>query len=106
MGRCRGDACAAPTPWIQGHARRNAPTLSMAIGSFKSAVAREVNLLRDTPVSLVWQRGFYDRVIRDEADLDRVRCYIEESPLRWLGDEENPQRHVPVGRVSDLPLRT
>lgn len=66
----------------------------MVIGSFKSAVAREVNLLRDTPVSPVWQRGFYDHVIRDEADLDRVRRCLEENPLRWLGDEENPRRHA------------
>ena len=31
----------------------------------------------------LWQRGFYDRVIRDEEELNRVREYILQNPLRW-----------------------
>jgi len=45
-------------PCTQGHARRRAPSLSRVIGSFTSAVAREVNHLRDTPGSPARQRGF------------------------------------------------
>ena len=37
----------------------------------------------------LWQRNCYEHVIRDEAEWDRVRRYIESSPLNWAKDEEN-----------------
>jgi REP element-mobilizing transposase RayT len=43
----------------------------------------------------VWQRGFYEHVIRNEADLGRIRRYIEEDPLRWAEDDENLSRVHP-----------
>jgi hypothetical protein len=42
----------------------------------------------------VWQRGFYEHVIRDEADLHRIRRTIEQNPRRRAEDEENPARHL------------
>ena len=66
--------------WLRaGHAR----PLRTIVGSFKSATARRVNELRRTPGEPVWQRGYYDHVIRDEADLSRIREYIETNPIRW-----------------------
>lgn len=46
--------------------------------------------MRKTPGSRVWQRNYYEHVIRDEADLDQVRAYVLHNPLRWALDEENP----------------
>jgi REP element-mobilizing transposase RayT len=40
----------------------------------------------------VWQRNYYEHVIRDEPELERIRSYIDENPLRWELDDENPQR--------------
>ncbi len=51
---------------------------------------RRINLLRGTPGAPIWQRGFYEHVIRTDADLERVREYIEANPIRWADDEENP----------------
>jgi len=42
----------------------------------------------------LWQRNYYDHVIRDEKDLDRVRRYIEENPARWAYDDDNPRKIV------------
>jgi putative transposase len=39
----------------------------------------------------LWQRSFYDHVIRDEASLNRIREYISSNPLRWDLDRENPR---------------
>lgn len=36
----------------------------------------------------LWQRSYHDHVIRDDADLERVRTYMENNPLRWMEDEE------------------
>ena len=39
----------------------------------------------------LWQRNYYDRIIRDEDELNRIREYIIYNPLRWADDEDNPK---------------
>ena len=51
------------------------------------------------------QRNYYEHVIRDEDDLDRVRRYIAGNPLRWDEDPENPAVALPVGDHRGSPLR-
>jgi REP element-mobilizing transposase RayT len=63
------------------------------VGYFKMNTAKEINQIRNTPGVPVWQRNYYEHIIRDERDLDRIRAYIAENPLRWPEDEENPIRH-------------
>ena len=51
------------------------------------------NWLRaNTEIQVVWQWNDYEHIIRDEPDLERIRSYIEENPLRWNEDDENPGR--------------
>ena len=40
----------------------------------------------------LWQRNYYEHIIRDERALDRIREYIVSNPLRWAFDRENLQR--------------
>lgn len=67
-------------------------SLSEAIRTFKSMSSRQINKLRNNESSAVWQRGYYDRIVRDEAELNRIRMYIEQNPANWQTDEENPER--------------
>ena len=60
------------------------------VRSFKSASARRINQLRGAQVSLFLQRNYYEHVIRDDDDLDRIRQYIQENPALWCIDGENP----------------
>ena len=69
-------------------------SLAAIIQSFKSAATRGVNQQQGVSSRKLWQRGFYDHIIRDDAELNRIRRYIEENPLRWALDEENPHRSV------------
>ncbi len=39
----------------------------------------------------VWQRDYHDRIIRSEAELQRIRRYIVDNPLQWHLDSENPE---------------
>ena len=71
---------------------RQASPLRVVVGSFKSGSAREINAARRSPGAKVWQRGYHDHVIRDEADLQRVREYVDSNPIRWSLDPENPER--------------
>ena len=52
------------------------PTLSTIVGSYKSSVSRHVGFP-------VWQKSFYDHVIRNEMDYQMVRQYIEHNPEKW-----------------------
>ncbi len=38
----------------------------------------------------VWQRNYYEHIIRDEKYWDRIHRYIEQNPLVWADDQENP----------------
>jgi len=60
--------------------------LGVIVGTFKAAVTRA------TGNRQLWQRGYHDHVIRDEADLTRVREYIATNPIRWMHDPENSAR--------------
>jgi putative transposase len=65
-------------------------SLSTMVRSFKSAATRRINQMRGTPGAPVWQPGYYERVIRNERELNALREYIAENPLKWDLDRENP----------------
>jgi putative transposase len=69
-----------------------AKSLGAIIGGFKAACTSRINGLRSTPGAPVWQRNYFERVIRDEAELAAIRRYIENNPAAWAEDEENPDR--------------
>ena len=70
-------------------------SLGVIVGSYKSAVAKRINQSRRTPGASVWQRNYYDHVIRDDADLNRIRQYILDNPAKWSEDRENPDPQPP-----------
>ncbi len=67
-------------------------SLSAIIRSFKSASTREANKVRGTAGVTIWQRNYFEHVIRDDNELERIRAYIQENPSRWEDDQENPAK--------------
>jgi putative transposase len=67
-------------------------SLSEIIRGFKTFSARRINEIRGTPGVPVWQRGFFDHIIRNERSLVRIREYISSNPQRWVLDKENSDR--------------
>ncbi len=55
--------------------------------AFKSFSARRINQLRNLPGEAVWQRSFYDRIIRNEWEFHNIRDYIQTNPQQWQDDE-------------------
>ncbi|MGC8950794.1 MAG: transposase, partial [Chloroflexus sp.] len=45
---------------------------------------------RGTPGASVWQRNYYEHIIRNDESLNRIRDYIITNPVRWHLDRENP----------------
>ena len=64
-------------------------TLSSFVSGFKSVVTKRINILRGTPKKPVWQRSFYDHVIRNERSLNAIREYISLNPENWKQDIDN-----------------
>ncbi len=60
------------------------------IGSLKSAATRRINQFRQTIGFVVWQRNYYEHIIRGEKSMNKIREYIASNPLRWEFDRENP----------------
>jgi len=99
------------SPGVPGATRRVAPTkkpfpsagkscrpagpkpksVGAIIGQFKSLVTKRINLTHQHLDGSVWQRNYYEHVIRDEESLNRIREYIATNAQRWDLDRENLQ---------------
>lgn len=60
------------------------------VRAFKSFSARAVNDARGTPQNPVWQRNYYEHIVRDDDEWERIREYIAANPVNWEDDPENP----------------
>jgi hypothetical protein len=67
-------------------------SLGAIIGNFKSVTTRHINHIRHTPSMTIWQRNYYEHIVRDENDSNHIREYIAANPLRWELDRENLNR--------------
>ena len=65
-------------------------TLGRLVGAFKTVSTKRINIVRGSPGEILWQRNYYERVIRDDRELNLIREYIEGNPAKWDTDEENP----------------
>lgn len=83
MGKPVGE-CLAPT--------LQPGSLGAVVGNFKSVTSRRINRMRHTPGLTIWQRNYYERVIRNEQELNAIRQYINDNPANWERDTENPNR--------------
>ena len=71
-------------------------SLSSFIAGFKSSVTKRVNELRMTPGQPVWQRNYYEHIVRNEKEMDHIREYIRNNPMQWEIDENNPEKKSQV----------
>jgi len=67
-------------------------SLGAIVGSFKSVATKRIRELQHAPALVVWQRNYYEHVIRSDSELNKFRNYIADNPLRWGDDENNPAR--------------
>jgi REP element-mobilizing transposase RayT len=87
----RGGSRTAPTSSF-ADPERTAPTkrktLGSLVGAFKTVSTDRFNEMRGTPGAQLWQRDFYDHIIRNEDELNKIREYIRTNPLQWASDPD------------------
>ncbi|MDY6834070.1 MAG: transposase [Chloroflexota bacterium] len=64
--------------------------LACLIGAFKTVSTKRINNILHAQSEVIWQRNYYERIIRSEKDLTQMREYIENNPLKWSQDKYNP----------------
>lgn len=87
--------------------QRSAPTTRMVapgslgaiVRGYKAAVTYRINTLRDARGATVWQRNYYEHIIRNEADYKNIWHYIQSNPQRWEDDQLHPS--APPNRYND-----
>ena len=84
----RGTACFAPT--TEQFGRPVAGSIPTIVRAYKSATTRRINVLRATAGVSVWQRNYYEHLIRTEKELQSIREYIIGNPALWNEDRNNP----------------
>ncbi len=96
----RGDGGDSPDA-IVGTRRRRAPTVVEQFGkpvpqslptivrAYKSAVTYAVNAFQNQRGALLWQRNYYEHIIRDQQDYLSKSGYILNNPRNWEDDDEN-----------------
>lgn len=69
--------------------------LGKVVAYFKYETTKRLNATSRTPGARLWQRNYYEHVIRDGDSLDRIGRYIADNPSRWAFDRENPHAVCP-----------
>jgi REP element-mobilizing transposase RayT len=81
----RGTIYRAPTEEFQKPVPGSIPTI---VRTYKAAVTRRIG--REYNSAGIWQRNYYEHVIRNHEEWDRIHRYIQSNPSQWAEDDENP----------------
>jgi REP element-mobilizing transposase RayT len=68
-------------------------SIPTVVRAYKAAMTRRAAMRRDNPISEVWQRNYYEHVVRTEREKEQIYAYIVSNPVQWDSDDENPAGH-------------
>ena len=68
----------------------SSPALGQVVAYFKYQSTKYINQHREMPGTRIWQRNYYDHVLRGDTDLQRIRQYVADNPMRWELDSLHP----------------
>jgi putative transposase len=86
----RGTIYRAPTRSFEEFGKPTVGSLPTIMRTFKAAVTR--NARRELNGTHIWQRNYFEHIIRDQTDYQRIAGYIAVNPMKWDTDEENPRQ--------------
>ena len=63
------------------------PTIGQIVGYFKYVSTKKINEIRNSGIQKIWQRNYYEHIIRNESELAKIHKYIQNNPLNWQTDK-------------------
>jgi REP element-mobilizing transposase RayT len=76
-------------PLREPRAQRRRMTLPLVIGYFKMNSAKQINKLLNSSGVPIWQRNYYEHIVRNDDERNRIHFYIESNIDNWEDDDEN-----------------
>ncbi len=80
----------APTVTTEQFQKPVEGSIPTIVRTYKAAVTRRIG--RELNGGGVWQRNYYEHILRNDEDANRVHNYIQSNPAMWAEDDENPVR--------------
>jgi REP element-mobilizing transposase RayT len=80
---------------LQNKFRSPSNTVGAIVRGFKSTTTKCINEILATPGMRFWQRNYFDRVIRNDKELDKIRDYIHNNVLQWAMKKDDPE-NIPL----------
>ncbi len=81
---------------------RNNVSLGKIVAYFKYTSTKRINRMHGNEMRKIWQRNYYERIIRHDGELNQIRKYIQENPNQWEQDGDNPSR-MQINRRGAVP---
>jgi putative transposase len=91
-----------PMPPYEQFGRPVSGSIPTLVRSFKSAVTNSINKLRKSPRQTIWQRNYWEHIVRDEIELHHLLEYIRDNPIKWTLDK---LYRTDVGARHAVPVR-
>ena len=66
-------------------------SLGAIVRAYKASVSFRINIMLNLDHPPIWQRNYYDHIIRDQNDFDNIWKYIEQNPIKWDEDRFSPK---------------
>jgi hypothetical protein len=67
-------------------------TLGQILAFYKYQTTKSINVIYNSPGNKIWQRNYWEHVIRNENSLHKIREYIRNNPCDWATDDDNQER--------------
>ena len=77
-------------PLREPRTERRRMIIPLVVGYFKMNTAKRINKILGSEGVPVWQRNYYEHIIRDDAEYNRIHLYIESNVANWVSDHEYP----------------
>ena len=81
----------APTEKIESFGKPVKGSVPTIVRAYKSAVTYAVNAAQNMRGAVLWQKNYYEHVVRNDRELNNIRWYILNNPLNWRLDRDNLQ---------------
>ena len=86
---------------LQKHPTGTGRTIGSMVRGFKIGVTQWYR--QRSVASKIWQRNYWDHIIRNESELNRIRQYILDNPMQWDQDSLHAPTNVGANNYSPLP---
>ena len=101
--------CFAPTVYTGETVKINGTkpqSLAAITQNYKSVSTRQINRMNKAKGNVIWQRNYYEHIIRNEEALNNIREYIVNNSINWVKDQENPANFQTMQLLSNKnPIR-